>query len=217
MLRFNIDNDFKFTLQPEVSGTLIDFTEVEDISFHIKNKITNVAFEPIWKVTTAGIDIEVQKHMVPKIGVYVGVMQYRRPDGTYSDFFQDKAIGAELFEIVSLTTPITDNGENISIPISPIYKGEAFTYDDFTDEQIADLKKPAVDAALLATESATLADEAKNFANEQGTFANEQGNYAKEQGNYAKIQGDYAKEQADFVKSLPFIESALFSEVNYEI
>lgn len=33
-------------------------------------------------------------------------------------------------------------------------KGDAFTYDDFTPEEIEDLKQPAIDAAVIATEAA---------------------------------------------------------------
>lgn len=42
-------------------------------------------------------------------------------------------------------------------------KGDAFTYDDFTQEEIADLKKPAVDAAKQAM---TTTEEARNAATE---------------------------------------------------
>lgn len=42
-------------------------------------------------------------------------------------------------------------------------KGDAFTYDDFTQEEIADLKKPAVDAAKQAM---TATEEARNAATE---------------------------------------------------
>lgn len=44
-------------------------------------------------------------------------------------------------------------------------RGEAFTYDDFTPEQIADLKAPAVEAAAIATDAAKGADSAAERAN----------------------------------------------------
>lgn len=73
------------------------------------------------------------------------------------------------------TLTVTDrNGDSVSKnvqgPIGPIGpQGDPFTYNDFTPEQIAELQRPATEAAQTA----------------------------KEQGNYAKEQGDYAKEQAE--------------------
>lgn len=55
-------------------------------------------------------------------------------------------------------------------------KGDPFTYEDFTEEQLENIQKPAKDAA---------------------NNANEQAEYAKSQGNYAKSQGDYAAEKAN--------------------
>lgn len=58
-------------------------------------------------------------------------------------------------------------------------KGDAFTYDDFTEEQIAGLQKPANDAAAVALSAAetannkaTLADNAATNANEKAELAN---------------------------------------------
>ncbi len=105
-------------------------------------------------------------------------------------------------------------------------KGDPFTYEDFTPEQIVDLKKPATDAAAeitadyadlkadyadvksdaqaatqAATDAAALANEKAGFANMQGSYAKNQGDYAKDQGDYAKAKGNYAKEQGDYAKS----------------
>lgn len=52
-------------------------------------------------------------------------------------------------------------------------KGDAFTYSDFTPEQIADLKKPAVDAAKAATDAAETATEAAKTADDAAESADE--------------------------------------------
>ena len=52
-------------------------------------------------------------------------------------------------------------------------KGDAFTYSDFTPEQIADLKKPAVDAAKEVTKAAETATEAAKAADDAAGSANE--------------------------------------------
>ena len=74
-------------------------------------------------------------------------------------------------------------------------QGDAFTYSDFTPEQIADLKKPAVDAAKDAAEAAekartaaTEAGKAAGTANQAATNASE----AAKQATEAKAAADEA-------------------------
>ena len=50
-------------------------------------------------------------------------------------------------------------------------KGEAFTYADFTQEQIAELKRPAIEAAESANEAAQKANEKARIANEAAADA----------------------------------------------
>ena len=87
---------------------------------------------------------------------------------------------------VSLTENGTDANGNPKYLINFVIpkgdkgdKGDAFTYDDFTDEQIAGLQKPATDAAAVAlsaadnaNDKATLADNAATNANEKAELAN---------------------------------------------
>lgn len=87
---------------------------------------------------------------------------------------------------VSLTENGTDANGNPKYLINFVIpkgdkgdKGDAFTYDDFTDEQIAGLQKPANDAAAVAlsaaetaNDKATLADNAATNANEKAELAN---------------------------------------------
>ena len=87
---------------------------------------------------------------------------------------------------VSLTENGTDDNGNPKYLINFVIpkgekgdKGDAFTYNDFTDEQIAGLQKPANDAAAVAlsaaktaNDKATLADSAAINANEKAELAN---------------------------------------------
>ena len=68
-------------------------------------------------------------------------------------------------------------------------KGDPFTFEDFTPEEIAELQRPA-------TEAAGVAQQAAQDANDAARLANEKAQYAEQQGDYAKNQGDYAKEKA---------------------
>lgn len=101
-------------------------------------------------------------------------------------------------------------------------KGDPFTYEDFTPEEIEGLQKPARDAAAeinedyaqvkrdaqaatgaandaaqLANEKAGLANEKAGLAAEKAALANEKAGYAQDKGDYAKQKGDYAQEQGD--------------------
>lgn len=107
-------------------------------------------------------------------------------------------------------------------------KGAPFTYEDFTPEQIEDIKRPATEAAALAEAAAGHAEEAAGNANssadaantaagnantaagnanekaalaqQKADYAQTKADYAREQGDYAKEQGDYAQEQGDYAK-----------------
>ncbi len=65
-------------------------------------------------------------------------------------------------------------------------KGDPFTYDDFTPEQIEDIKRPATEAAELAETAAGHAEQATSDANDAAASANEKAGYAQQQGDYAK-------------------------------
>ena len=106
-------------------------------------------------------------------------------------------------------------------------KGDPFTYQDFTQEQIEELQKPARDAAAEITEDyntnvkedygtnvkddyATVkqdaqqatsdANNAAQNANDKAGAANDAATNANEKATYAKNQGDYAKEKADEIE-----------------
>lgn len=76
-------------------------------------------------------------------------------------------------------------------------KGDAFTYSDFTPEQIADLKKPAVDAAKAATDAAETATEAAKAANDAAGSADEAAKSAAEAASAASSAASKASDAAD--------------------
>ena len=107
-------------------------------------------------------------------------------------------------------------------------KGDPFTYDDFTPEQIEDIKRPAKEAAALAEEAAdtantaagnantaadnanekaqlaadkaALAQAAATLANDKAALAQQKADYAQAKADYAQQQGDYAKQKADEIE-----------------
>ena len=105
-------------------------------------------------------------------------------------------------------------------------KGDPFTYQDFTPEEIEGLQKPASDAAKEITDDYALlkedyntnvkddyatvkqdaqqatsdANNAAQNANDKAGAANDAATNANEKATYAKNQGDYAKEKADEIE-----------------
>lgn len=105
-------------------------------------------------------------------------------------------------------------------------KGDPFTYQDFTPEEIEELQKPARDAAAeirqdyntnvkqdyaevkqdaqaatgAANEAAELAERKAGVADDAADNANGAAQHAEDKGAYAKNQGDYAKQKADEIE-----------------
>lgn len=107
-------------------------------------------------------------------------------------------------------------------------KGDPFTYEDFTPEQIEDIKRPAIEAAALAEAAAGHAEEAAGNANSSAdaantaagnanekaqlaadkaalahaaaTLANDKATLAQQKGDVAQQMADYAKQQGDYAK-----------------
>lgn len=76
-------------------------------------------------------------------------------------------------------------------------KGDPFTYEDFTPEEIEDLKRPATEAAaeVAALEQRIEAAEAQRVQAEQDRVSAEQGRVGAEQGRVSAEQGRVSAEQ----------------------
>ena len=92
-------------------------------------------------------------------------------------------------------------------------KGDAFTYSDFTPEQIADLKKPAVDAAKDAAEAAEKARTAATEAGKAAGTANQAATNASE----AAKQATEAKAAADEAATTAVRAATNAAKINQEI
>ena len=89
---------------------------------------------------------------------------------------------------------------NFTIPRGD--KGEPFTYDDFTEEQITNLQKPATDAAAIANEAAENANTAATNADDKASLANT----AAQTANTAASNADQAT--ADAINATADAEAA---------
>lgn len=104
---------------------------------------------------------------------------------------------------VSLTENGTDANGNPKYLINFVIpkgdkgdKGDAFTYDDFTDEEIAGLQKPANDAAAVALSAAETANDKATLANNAATNANEKAELANTAATKANNAATNANDKA---------------------
>ena len=104
---------------------------------------------------------------------------------------------------VSLTENGTDTDGNPKYLINFVIpkgdkgdKGDAFTYNDFTEEQIAGLQKPANDAAAVALSAAETANNKATLANNAATNANEKAELANTAASKANTAATNANNKA---------------------
>lgn len=188
MLTFPFGSDAKFTLIPKINDEPIPQSEMVDLTIKIEKKNRGVNFTPLWNWSDVGIDIEIQRDQIKSAATsYTVVLDWRRPDATYSDGFQDRMNYCTLIHFSTACNIVSE--DTAVIEISPAYKGDsayqtavengfvgteeqwlaslkgdAFTYDDFTPEQIEELQRPATEAAGLADAAAQSANQAASGA-----------------------------------------------------
>lgn len=116
--------------------------------------LTNCRREP-----GGGIRVIFDRH-----GMGVGELKwepkFRLPDGEFPDGYQDVMRPMSLGVILVSGPGDLPSAAEIAVTL-PYIKGDAFTYDDFTPGQLADLRRPAAEAAsdLSDIKKALAADE----------------------------------------------------------
>ena len=153
-LTFPFGSDCKFTLIPKLGEQVLEEADMVDLEIKVINRNRGVDFIPEWAWRDTGIEIEIQRENIKSIGSYQVSIDWRRPDQTYSDDFQDILNSCTVIEFVdSCKIPEKDT---VVIDISPIYKGDkgdsayqvwlsegnTGTIEDYLDW----LQKPATDA-----------------------------------------------------------------------
>lgn len=92
-----------------------------------------------------------------RIGMLKGNLSEDIPDEMFPDGFrhEERPVNMDVELICGRSDDPTDAEVEILLPYIKGDKGDAFTYEDFTPEQIADLQKPATEAAKNAEEVVT--------------------------------------------------------------
>src|SRR5690554_4450134 len=150
-MRIRQGNDFIFLWAIERDGEPEDFSNAVNIRLHFKN------FDCIGEVKSFQIvdgnivRVEVSPEWASRLGAYRLILSYEFEDQSYSDGDRKCVVDILAFNIVPKTSEaddITEMAKTTDIMIGlKGDKGDPFRYDDFTPEQIEDLKRPAIEAA----------------------------------------------------------------------
>ncbi len=143
MKKIRIGNDFVFSWAierggiPEPLETVLE-KQLYMIVSGIKTKIDD------YIVSENNVIIEFTTEMLSKLGVYTLVFTYILPDTSLSDNDRKCAVDIDAFQIVPKTAMADDVSEfAVTSDMAIAFKGEKgdpFTFEDFTPEQLALLK-----------------------------------------------------------------------------
>ena len=88
-LTFPFGSDCKFTLIPKIGEETLKEADMVDLKVKVINVNRGIDFLPIWEWGDAGIEIEIQRELIPVAGGYQLVLDWRKPASNYSDGFKD--------------------------------------------------------------------------------------------------------------------------------
>lgn len=156
-MKVRIGNDFVFLWSIERNG------KPENLNECLEIKLTLKAFGMEKEIDFEIVDdniirIEVTPEMTTVVGIYSLVLKYTLADESFSDNDRKCAVDTKAFTIVANTAGADDISEiAVTSDILIGLRGDAFTYDDFTEEQIEDLKRPAIEGGEYAREQGDIA------------------------------------------------------------
>ena len=101
-------------------------------------------------------------------------------------------------------------GETVALPGEKGDKGDPFTYDDFTPEQIAELQRPATEAAAVANQSAEKANKAATDIKALGdTLTAEEAKRESAESRRASAESERAEEEVQRETSFSQMQTTL--------
>lgn len=142
MKTIRIGNDFVFAWAIERNGIPEDLSAISNASLNVRvfNKIKSVPFQ----VVGNSILIEFTPLICDTLGVYNLEFSYDLPDTGLSDLERKCSIDIDAFQIVPKSAMADDSAEFVVTSDLAIAfkgdKGDPFTFEDFTSEQLALLK-----------------------------------------------------------------------------
>lgn len=180
---------------------VIDLSSAEDLKLFVRRQssVSMTWTEQTFELTSDGlVSFQWNAKENVKLGIFDAMISYHKTSAlSETGTIEYKYDVTDLFRIV----PISEDEENVDgiVTVSAVYYGGsdglsayeiavkdgyvgteaewikslALTYDELTDEQIENLKKPATDAAKIAENAANVANEAAKSAESSATLANQ--------------------------------------------
>lgn len=156
MKKIRRGNDFVFAWEIERNGLSEDLSSVleKHLYLSVLGKRVELVEGVDYDITGNVVRIEITPTIANILGTYKAEFHYILPDLTLIDEDRKCAVDVDAFAIVGSTAQADDPSEfTVTSDMAIAFKGDkgdSFTYADFTPEQIAELKQPAMDAAQQA-------------------------------------------------------------------
>lgn len=159
MRRVRIGNDFVYLLPVVRDGEVEDLTVARNLKLmcNAGGSSSEIPFELIGTHT---LRIEVTTEIANTLGLYNFEVSYDLEDLSLADKSLTVRQDKDVFWIVAKTAQADEVTELTGvIDVSVGLRGKAFEYEDFTQEQLEDIRRPGVEAAIIATNAADLAND----------------------------------------------------------
>lgn len=197
------DNDFRLIFIVERNGKPEDMEKATIVSLDLITPSATLPLTPV-SIEKNIIYLDMDKSINQVLGKYRMELKYTVPDIQFTGGVRDCAIDVYAYTIVSSTSEATKIDELAkSVDVATGFQGKAFTWDMYTPEQIAELKRPALEAALEANAAAQSAEsaasqalQAKNAANTAAQSADTATGHANAAATNANTEAGKATEAA---------------------
>lgn len=190
------DNDFKLIFIVERNGNPEDMEKATIVSLDLITPSATLPLTPV-SIEKNIIYLDMDKSINQVLGKYRMELKYTVPDIQFTGGVRDCAIDAYAYTIVSSTSEATKIDELAkSVDVATGFQGKAFTWDMYTPEQIAELKRPALEAALEANAAAQSAETAATQAIQAKNAANAAAQSADTATGHANAAATLAQQEA---------------------
>ena len=153
-MRIRQGNDFIFLWAIERNELPEDFSNAVNIKLHFKNFDCVGEVKSFQIVDGNIVRVEVSPEWASRLGAYRLILSYEFEDLSYSDGDQKCVVDVLAFNIVPKTSEaddVTEMAKTTDIMIGlKGDKGDPFTYEDFTPEQLENIEQPITDFVAVA-------------------------------------------------------------------
>lgn len=150
-MKKRIGKDFDAVISVQHDGEPINFSQYEVLWVSIDTAYRRTKLKPgTW--TTAGglITAHISRNLISSAGEHWFTVAYRKPDASIEDGYYDFEDNSESFQIVGKTEDEDAGDLTAKVELLAGLTGKAFKYEDFTPEQLSEIKRPIVESAERA-------------------------------------------------------------------